>query len=70
MRGVAIATGVDVIDLLYLHRPPQTAQIEETVGAMAELVIQGKVRHLGLSDVDSDLLRHAHASTPDHGGAD
>src|SRR5208282_4145080 len=38
--------GVDVIDLYYLHRPPQTAQIEETVGAMAELVAEGKVRYL------------------------
>jgi aryl-alcohol dehydrogenase-like predicted oxidoreductase len=36
--------GVEVIDLYYLHRPPQTAQIEETVGAMAELVAEGKVR--------------------------
>src|SRR5947207_1553638 len=53
--------GVDVIDLYYLHRPPQTAEIEETVGAMAELVQQGKVRHLGLSEVDGDLLRRAYA---------
>ena len=56
--------GVDHIDLYYLHRPPQTAEIEETVGAMAELVQQGKVRHLGLSEVDSDLLRRAHAVHP------
>jgi aryl-alcohol dehydrogenase-like predicted oxidoreductase len=41
--------GVEVIDLYYLHRPPQTAEIEETVGAMAELVAEGKVRYLGLS---------------------
>ncbi len=53
--------GVDVIDLYYLHRPPQTAQIEETVGAMAELVAEGKVRHLGLSEVDGALLRRANA---------
>jgi aryl-alcohol dehydrogenase-like predicted oxidoreductase len=53
--------GVDVIDLYYLHRPPQTAEIEETVGAMAELVAEGKVRYLGLSEVDGDLLRRAHA---------
>ena len=44
--------GVDTIDLYYLHRPAQTAEIEETVGAMAELVQQGKVRHLGLSEVN------------------
>ncbi|MBC6457029.1 aldo/keto reductase [Actinomadura sp. HBU206391] len=56
--------GVDVIDLYYLHRPPQTAEIEETVGAMAELVAEGKVRHLGLSEVDNDLLRRAYAVHP------
>lgn len=52
--------GVDCIDLYYLHRPPQNAEIEETVGAMAELVQEGKVRHLGLSEVGEDLLRRAH----------
>ncbi len=56
--------GVEVIDLYYLHRPPQTAQIEETVGAMAELVAEGKVRQLGLSEVNSDLLRRASAVHP------
>src|SRR6204780_1782246 len=56
--------GVDVIDLYYLHRPPQTAEIEETVGAMAELLAEGKVRYLGLSEVDGDLLRRAHAVHP------
>jgi aryl-alcohol dehydrogenase-like predicted oxidoreductase len=56
--------GVDVIDLYYLHRPPQNAEIEETVGAMAELVDAGKIRHLGLSEVNSDLLRRAHAVHP------
>jgi aryl-alcohol dehydrogenase-like predicted oxidoreductase len=56
--------GVDVIDLYYLHRPPETAEIEETVGAMAELVTEGKVRYLGLSEVDNDLLRRAYAVHP------
>jgi aryl-alcohol dehydrogenase-like predicted oxidoreductase len=56
--------GVEVIDLYYLHRPPQTAEIEETVGAMAELVAEGKVRYLGLSEVNDDLLRRAHAVHP------
>lgn len=56
--------GVDHIDLYYLHRPPQNAEIEETVGAMAELVTEGKVRHLGLSEVSADLLRRAHAVHP------
>jgi aryl-alcohol dehydrogenase-like predicted oxidoreductase len=56
--------GVDHIDLYYLHRPPQTAEIEETVGAMAELVAEGKVRYLGLSEVNNDLLRRACAVHP------
>jgi aryl-alcohol dehydrogenase-like predicted oxidoreductase len=56
--------GVDVIDLYYLHRPPQTAPIEETVAAMAELVVRGKVRYLGLSEVSSDELRRAFAVHP------
>jgi aryl-alcohol dehydrogenase-like predicted oxidoreductase len=56
--------GVDVIDLYYVHRPPQNAEIEETVGAMAELVKAGKVRHLGVSEFDADLLRRAHAVHP------
>ena len=53
-----------MIDLYYLHRPPQTAEIEETVGAMAELVAEGKVRYLGLSEVNDDLLRRAFAVHP------
>lgn len=56
--------GVDHIDLYYLHRPAQNAEIEETVGAMAELVQEGKVGHLGLSEVTEDLLRRAHAVHP------
>jgi aryl-alcohol dehydrogenase-like predicted oxidoreductase len=56
--------GVDHIDVYYLHRPPQTAEIEETVGAMAELVAEGKVRYLGLSEVNDELLRRAHAVHP------
>jgi aryl-alcohol dehydrogenase-like predicted oxidoreductase len=59
-----VRLGVDVIDLYYLHRPPQTAEIEETVGAMAELVAEGKVRYLGLSEVNNDLLRRAYAVHP------
>jgi aryl-alcohol dehydrogenase-like predicted oxidoreductase len=56
--------GVEHIDLYYLHRPPEDAEIEETVGAMAELVQEGKVGHLGLSEVDESLLRRAHAVHP------
>jgi aryl-alcohol dehydrogenase-like predicted oxidoreductase len=56
--------GVDHIDLYYLHRPPDDVEIEETVGAMAELVGEGKVRHLGLSEVDDAQLRRAYAVHP------
>ncbi|WP_141328391.1 aldo/keto reductase [Myxococcus sp. AB025B] len=51
--------GVEVIDLYYLHRLDATTPIEDTVGAMAQLVREGKVRHLGLSEVDADTLRRA-----------
>jgi aryl-alcohol dehydrogenase-like predicted oxidoreductase len=51
--------GVDVIDLYYQHRVDPNTPIEETVGAMAELVRQGKVRHLGLSEAGPDTLRRA-----------
>jgi aryl-alcohol dehydrogenase-like predicted oxidoreductase len=54
----------DHIDLYYLHRADPRVPIEETVGAMAELVAAGKVRFLGLSEVAPDTLRRAHATTP------
>jgi aryl-alcohol dehydrogenase-like predicted oxidoreductase len=56
--------GVEVIDLYYLHRPPTTNDIEESIGAMAELVAEGKVCHLGVSEVDELQLRRAHAVHP------
>lgn len=56
--------GTDVVDLYYMHRRDTTVPIEETVGAMAELVAQGKVRHLGLSEVTADELAAAHAVHP------
>jgi aryl-alcohol dehydrogenase-like predicted oxidoreductase len=56
--------GVDVIDLYYLHRPPQDVPIEETTGAMGELVQAGKVRFLGVSEVTAEELRRAHAAHP------
>ena len=56
--------GVDVIDLYYQHRVDKTVPIEETVGAMAELVHQGKVRHLGLSEASPATIRRAHATHP------
>jgi len=51
--------GIDHIDLYYLHRVDPDTPIEETVGAMAELVAAGKVRHLGLSEAGADTLRRA-----------
>ena len=56
--------GVDHIDLYYQHRPDPRVPIEDTVGAMAELVAAGKVRHLGLSECDGDTVRRAVAVHP------
>jgi aryl-alcohol dehydrogenase-like predicted oxidoreductase len=56
--------GVDHIDLYYQHRVDPSVPIEETVGAMAELVAQGKVRFLGLSEAAPETIRRAHATHP------
>lgn len=56
--------GVDTIDLYYVHRRDPATPVAETVGAMAELVAAGKVRHLGLSEVSPATLRAAHAVHP------
>ncbi len=56
--------GLDVIDLYYQHRVDPDTPIEETVGAMAELVRAGKVRHLGLSEAGASTIRRAHAVYP------
>jgi aryl-alcohol dehydrogenase-like predicted oxidoreductase len=56
--------GTDVIDLYYQHRVDTSVPIEETVGAMAELVAQGKVRYLGLSEAAPQTIRRAHAVHP------
>src|SRR5476649_2575308 len=56
--------GVDHIDLYYQHRVDTTVPIEETVGAMADLVAAGKVRHLGLSEASAATIRRAHATHP------
>jgi aryl-alcohol dehydrogenase-like predicted oxidoreductase len=56
--------GVDYIDLYYQHRVDPNTPIEETVGAMAELVEAGKVRHLGLSEAAPQTIRRAHAVHP------
>ncbi|WP_121114397.1 aldo/keto reductase [Croceibacterium ferulae] len=57
-------TGLDVIDLYYQHRVDPDVPIEETVGAMAELVTAGKVKYLGLSEAAPDTIRRAHAVHP------
>jgi aryl-alcohol dehydrogenase-like predicted oxidoreductase len=56
--------GTDRIDLYYAHRIDPTVPIEETVGALADLVAAGKVRHLGLSEAAPDTIRRAHAVHP------
>jgi len=68
VRAVAEASlvrlGIDVIDLFYQHRVDPAVPIEETVGAMAELVREGKVRTLGLSEASAATIRRAHAIHP------
>ncbi|TRM56166.1 NADP-dependent oxidoreductase domain-containing protein [Schizophyllum amplum] len=56
--------GVECIDLYYLHRADSTVPIEHTVAAMAELVKEGKVKYLGLSEISAQTLRRAHAVHP------
>ncbi|GAB3342928.1 aldo/keto reductase [Larkinella ripae] len=56
--------GTDYIDLYYLHRQDPNTPIEETVGAMAELVREGKVRYIGLSEVSAETIRRAHGVHP------
>lgn len=64
IEGSLERLGVDHVDLYYLHRVDPGRPIEETVGAMAELVKEGKVRHLGLSEASPATLRRAHAVHP------
>jgi len=56
--------GVEVIDLYYLHRWDKRVPIEDSVGALGELVAEGKIRHIGLSEVSAPTLRRAHATHP------
>ncbi len=56
--------GMDCIDVYYLHRADPNVPIEETLGAMAELVAAGKVRHLGVSELTAAMLRRAAAAAP------
>jgi aryl-alcohol dehydrogenase-like predicted oxidoreductase len=64
IEGSLKRLGTDHIDLYYQHRVDPTVPIEETVGAMAELVQQGKVLHLGLSEAAPETIRKAHAVHP------
>jgi aryl-alcohol dehydrogenase-like predicted oxidoreductase len=64
VEGSLRRLGVDVIDLYYLHRKDPNVAIEESVGAMKQLVEAGKVRYLGLSEVGADTLRRAHRVHP------
>ena len=56
--------GTDYVDLYYLHRVDPAVPIEETIGAMGELVESGKVRYIGVSETSADTLRRAHATFP------
>jgi aryl-alcohol dehydrogenase-like predicted oxidoreductase len=56
--------GIDTIDLYYQHRVDQNTPIEETVGALAELVDEGKVRYIGLSEASAETIRRGHAVHP------
>jgi len=56
--------GIEAIDLYYMHRKDPEVEIEEIVGTMADLVKQGKVQNIGLSEVDPETLRRAHATHP------
>jgi aryl-alcohol dehydrogenase-like predicted oxidoreductase len=56
--------GVETIDLFYQHRVDPDVPIEETVGAMGELVAEGKVRYLGLSEASTETIRRAHTTHP------
>ena len=64
IEGSLKRLGVDHVDLYYLHRVDPNTPIEETVGAMGELVTEGKVRFLGLSEAAPDTLRRGHATHP------
>jgi aryl-alcohol dehydrogenase-like predicted oxidoreductase len=64
VEGSLKRLGTDRIDLYYQHRVDPDTPIEETVGALAELVAEGKVRHIGLSEAGPETIRRAHAVHP------
>ena len=63
-RRLAARLGTDHIDLYYQHRVDPNTPIEDTIGALAELVAEGKIRHIGLSEAWIDTIRRAHAVHP------
>jgi len=63
-EGSLKSLGVDYIDLYYQHRVDPNTPIEETVGALAELVKEGKIRHIGLSEASAETIRRAHKVHP------
>jgi aryl-alcohol dehydrogenase-like predicted oxidoreductase len=64
LEGSLTRLGTDHVDLYYQHRVDPNTPIEETVGALAKLVNEGKVRHIGLSEASADTIRRAHAVHP------
>ena len=64
IEGSLERLGTDYVDLYYPHRVDPRVPIEETVGALAELVLEGKVRHIGLSEAAPETIRRAHAVHP------
>jgi aryl-alcohol dehydrogenase-like predicted oxidoreductase len=64
VEGSLKRLGTDYIDLYYQHRVDPDTPIEETVGALAELVAEGKIRHIGLSEAGAETIRRAHAVHP------
>ena len=64
IEGSLRRLGTDYVDLYYQHRVDPNVPIEETVGAMAELVAEGKIRHIGLSEAAADTIRRANAVHP------
>ncbi|MGX1267230.1 aldo/keto reductase [Streptomyces phaeoluteigriseus] len=64
VEGSLLRLGTDHIDLYYQHRVDPDTPIEETIGALAELVAEGKVRYIGLSEAGPDTIRRAHAVHP------
>ena len=64
VEGSLTRLGIDVIDLYYQHRVDPDVAVEETFGALGELVAAGKVRYLGISEAAADTIRRAHATSP------